>query len=529
MLRTIIWLAFTALLLPGRIASASEQDRIAILDLTNHAQLASQEADYITDIVRAAARQAFAGGQFIIMTRDNVLELLPADATLADCLGECAVQTGRRLGARFVVAGEVLVYSSELRVSLQLYSTVDGNLIASERIGASDLLGLEAPLASTARKLFGPIGASWGGSRFQDMKIGGDQVPWSPDTVAEVVVSFISEPEGATVEIGQIPECITPCARPLAPGEYLIAMKYPRYLPESRLVVVKAGIEPIAMALEPNFGWLTISSIPPGLPANVDGDVVGITPVSDYEIKPGSHEVLIEDDRYQETGMLTHIARGERKRIELSPVPRLGGIKLRVVDKLGNAVDEPIVVDGSSVGRSWAPISLLIGKYNVEVNSQFGQWRDSVEVREAVLLDLPVHLSGAMTSFEDLNVTPKASTAAGRDRSGLERFMLFAAIGAGGAALYADAQLIDRWDAYKEEVGGPDAHGSYLEYEKWFKLRQYTIAASMTCGAVWLVSMISPVGQISGDDVGSGLELQLGLTPLSSLPGGFRLGIVGHF
>lgn len=519
MLRTTFWLALAALLLIGQAASALEQDRIAILDLANHAQLASQETVYITDIVRAAAMQALVGGQFIIMTRDNVLELLPANSTLADCLGDCAVQTGRRLGARFVVAGEVLLFSGEYRVSLQMYSTVDGNLIATERVGASELLGLEGPLANTARRLFRSIGGSQGVARFEDTQIGSGQAPWSPNAVAEVVVSFASEPEGATVEIGQIPECITPCARPLVPGEYLISMKYPRYLPESRMISVQEGIPPITMKLEPNFGWLTVSSSPSGLPATIDGDEVGRTPVREYEVSPGSHEVLIADGRYQETGLLMHIDRGEKKHIELSPVPRLGAIKLRVVDRAGNAVDATVNVNGHRSGRSWAPISLLIGAYDVEIESQFGEWRDSLEVTEGELLDLSVRLSGALTGIDDMLAASTKSTAPSRTQRGFERLLLVGALGAGGAALYSDMELRKSWKAYEREIGTSYAHDSYLEYDKWFERRKYTLTTSIVCAALWVVSKAFHSELILGGRFSPEFELAVG--PVSpSLPYG---------
>ena len=47
------------------------------------------------------------------MTRDSILELLPPDTQLSECLGACAVDTGRRLGAHYVLTGQVNIKVGE--------------------------------------------------------------------------------------------------------------------------------------------------------------------------------------------------------------------------------------------------------------------------------------------------------------------------------------------------------------------------------------------------------------------------------
>ena len=66
------------------------------------------------------------------MTKENIYELLPPDKKkdLSACIGECAVETGRNIGADFVVAGEIVRFAGEIRVSFSLHDTHEGNLLA---------------------------------------------------------------------------------------------------------------------------------------------------------------------------------------------------------------------------------------------------------------------------------------------------------------------------------------------------------------------------------------------------------------
>lgn len=41
---------------------------------------------------------------FLVIDKANVLELLPPEKTLEECIGACAVETGRLLQAAYIVA-----------------------------------------------------------------------------------------------------------------------------------------------------------------------------------------------------------------------------------------------------------------------------------------------------------------------------------------------------------------------------------------------------------------------------------------
>ncbi len=127
--------------------------RLAVLELRNPAGVELQEVAWLTDIVRTAGLR-LDRGRWLVLTRDNLLQLLPPGRTLADCVGECEIETGRNVGADRVVAGEVVRFDGSLRISLRLYDTASGALVAAERAQADSLAALEPRLEEAAGRLY---------------------------------------------------------------------------------------------------------------------------------------------------------------------------------------------------------------------------------------------------------------------------------------------------------------------------------------------------------------------------------------
>ncbi len=137
------------------LSANATNPRIAVLELQQRAGLSPAEADYLTDLVRGVAG---ARGDLFVLTRENIVELLPPGTDLAACEGDCEVETGRRLGVDFVVSGEIVDFAGELRILLRLHATRSGALLASEKAAAPRIAAAEAPLENAARALIDRIG-----------------------------------------------------------------------------------------------------------------------------------------------------------------------------------------------------------------------------------------------------------------------------------------------------------------------------------------------------------------------------------
>lgn len=81
--------------------------KIAVLEFDDQAGLTTQESAYVTDLVRVSALK-LPRGRYFVITRESISEALPPGHTLADCEADCEVETGRNIGADYVIAGQIL-------------------------------------------------------------------------------------------------------------------------------------------------------------------------------------------------------------------------------------------------------------------------------------------------------------------------------------------------------------------------------------------------------------------------------------
>ena len=139
--------------------SGTPKERIAVIDLKNKAGVNEGELNYLSSLLRQAAGR-LPQSKYSVMTQDNILVLLPPDTKLEDCVGTCAVDTGRRLGAHYVMVGEVVRFGSSLRVSLNLHHSQSGELRGSDTVKGDTVEALEGPLQGSAVGLFSVLDPS---------------------------------------------------------------------------------------------------------------------------------------------------------------------------------------------------------------------------------------------------------------------------------------------------------------------------------------------------------------------------------
>jgi hypothetical protein len=86
-------------------------DIVAVLEIVSggsDTELTVSEYRHLTDDLRTRARMALPES-YSVLTRDNIIQLLPPDEEEAECLAEsCAVDIGRAIGAEYITQGFVL-------------------------------------------------------------------------------------------------------------------------------------------------------------------------------------------------------------------------------------------------------------------------------------------------------------------------------------------------------------------------------------------------------------------------------------
>lgn len=108
-------------------AEAATARRIAVLDLRNGTGFTEEEAVYLADVVRSAVSDGLTS-EWLVMTRESMVALLPPGRTLVDCVksAACEVDMGRQLGAEYIVSGAALKFAGEYRVILKLHKCDSG-------------------------------------------------------------------------------------------------------------------------------------------------------------------------------------------------------------------------------------------------------------------------------------------------------------------------------------------------------------------------------------------------------------------
>ena len=137
--------------------------RIAVLELMNRApqQVTSDEVSYLTNELRTVASYLPAP-RFLVLTQESLETLIDPSMKLEDCVGSCAVETGRIVGARWILTGEVVRFGSSLRVSLKLHDTKSGHFLKGAAVKGKSVEDLEQELHAQALSLVKEVSPEWG-------------------------------------------------------------------------------------------------------------------------------------------------------------------------------------------------------------------------------------------------------------------------------------------------------------------------------------------------------------------------------
>lgn len=145
LLTTDIFAAYVAVLETGADGNARE-----MVSLTDR--------QYLTNVLREeAVTQLPATQNYTIMTRENIMQMLPPGKSVEDCEGSCLVETGKNIAADYVCQARVGVFDGDLTLSAELYETVGNKLIASFNGQGATLKDLLALVREKSAEFFGVV------------------------------------------------------------------------------------------------------------------------------------------------------------------------------------------------------------------------------------------------------------------------------------------------------------------------------------------------------------------------------------
>jgi hypothetical protein len=143
---------FVLVVLGATAARAAGSQRLAVLGFEQPDP--SVDRKYFSDRVRGTLSDRVPG--IFVMTRENILELL-GGADAGDCEGQCEVETGRKIGADYVVSGRFTKVGSFHVLSLRLHAVGRGNLLASGEARGKSTDDLVEAVDLAAEKLSIPL------------------------------------------------------------------------------------------------------------------------------------------------------------------------------------------------------------------------------------------------------------------------------------------------------------------------------------------------------------------------------------
>jgi len=141
--------------------TAYSANTLAVLEIIPKSEIEDisiAEMRHLTDELRKQAVLALPSEGYSVLTRDNMLALMPPDEAEADCLAEsCAVEIGRAIGAEYITQGSMGWFGDELSVSIELYETMSGKLLGSIVMESPNVKGLLIAIREQSPALFARI------------------------------------------------------------------------------------------------------------------------------------------------------------------------------------------------------------------------------------------------------------------------------------------------------------------------------------------------------------------------------------
>ena len=135
-------------------AAQANPPRVAVLELQGKV-----EADLmalLSDKVRSGVLDATRGQDIIVMSRENMAVLAQDMGLDLSCIeGACEVETGRNIGAKYVVSGSVTEVGGLWLCTLKVHETENGALLATGEAEASGVLALRKVIPPEMTRLMG--------------------------------------------------------------------------------------------------------------------------------------------------------------------------------------------------------------------------------------------------------------------------------------------------------------------------------------------------------------------------------------
>ncbi len=396
---------FSCLCLSFFVLSAGEKDRLAVMDVTDETgKLSEQTIINITDYIFTRFQSTGVFWMIPKTDRDTALDAAIEETKIGsrkECVDEkCQLSLVAELQANFLINTKIKqLYEGTCQISISKFDV-------EKRAG---VFSWENKFDCTEKSVFEAIdGFNFSGkkaeSSFQSGKIGETVEDWEVGAGEETIVTFETDPTDAIVLVdGRITCQKTPCSKMVTMGKHNIVIQKENYLPKEKVFDVKKG-QSIKAELEPDFGWLTVSSTVE-IDVLLDGQNIGKAPLNKKVVSPGAHQIETDNECFYKTGEKFQIKRGESKVISLDLKPKESAIKVTARDDKGNDLEADVFVDGKNVGTAPGTSKIPMCSREVVVKAKKGEFKQNLILKEKKVstVDAVLKLSGLKWSNKSTN------------------------------------------------------------------------------------------------------------------------------
>ncbi len=197
-----------------------------------------------------------------------------------------------------------------------------------------------------------------------------------------------AQPLGSIVEI-QSPTAIKIGPRYLVlEGEYEISVSATGYYDVVTTITVgNAQAQTFQIQLLPLPGYLNLSSNTEAATVFIDGEEIGLTPLSNIELAAGEHEVLVSKNRYEPIQQLIEIeGRQQQQSLSVDLLPAWANVTFS-----SSPAGATVTVDGEDLGLTPLNAEILEGKHEVLIKlAAHKVWTEDLTVTARIDQSLPL-------------------------------------------------------------------------------------------------------------------------------------------
>ena len=371
--------------------SAYAQKRVAVLPVQSGKLVPKAEKEYYTILLRGIAGNELNAAGFLVLDKSNFQAVFGKDISLADCLDSCAVNTGIKAQAHYVVTAKLIPKGAEYRLVLSAHDTKSRYQLRQVVIKIKTKPEFETRIEAEAPAVFRAILRAGGGVVPRRGAVLGGAAPSAvdfdvTDEASSAIIRFESTPSGALVNVDGRALCETPCSKSLARGSHQVALTKLGFVGSSRQVVVRSS-QTLSFKLLKDAGVLQVSAAESGLPVEItgiDGRVAGKhqTPLQ-LELVLGLYTVRVGDERCTVPHIQKiKVTRGQTTKAVFRPAVLPAGLKVAVKDNRGNDLEGQVYANDKRLGSSLQTHKLPVCSQNIEVDlGKYGRKTVSVTLK----------------------------------------------------------------------------------------------------------------------------------------------------